>query len=97
MSLANMKELLQEAREQRRAVGAFSVSGIDMITGVLRAAEALDVPVILQVAEVRLRYSPLPVIGGADSPCARRRASGSRHDGRVHPPGPRRGLHIRHV
>lgn len=71
MSLANMKELLQEAREQGRAVGAFSVSGIDMITGVLRAAEALDTPVILQVAEVRLPYSPLPVIGGAMLAAAR--------------------------
>lgn len=65
MSLANMKELLREARAQGRAAGAFSVSSVDMITGVLRAAEALDTPVILQVAEVRLPYSPLHVLGPA--------------------------------
>lgn len=65
MSLVNMKELLQEARAQNRAVGAFSVSSIDMICGVVRAAEALDTPVILQVAQVRLPHSPLQVIGPA--------------------------------
>ena len=63
MSLANMKELLTQARAQERAAGAFSVSSLEMITGVIRAAEALDTPVILQVAEVRLPYSPLHVLG----------------------------------
>lgn len=71
MSLVNMRELLQEARAQNRAVGAFSVSSIDMICGVLRAAEALDTPVILQVAQVRLPYSPLHVIGPAMLAAAR--------------------------
>ena len=65
MSLVNMKELLLEARKQKRAVGAFSVSSVDMICGVIRAAEALDTPVILQVAQVRLPHSPLHVIGPA--------------------------------
>ena len=65
MSLVSMKELLLEARGQNRAVGAFSVSSIDMICGVIRAAEALDTPAILQVAEVRLPHSPLRVIGPA--------------------------------
>ena len=71
MSLTNMKELLAEARAQNRAVGAFSVSSIDMICGVVRAAEALDTPVILQVAEVRLPHSPLHVIGPAMLAAAR--------------------------
>lgn len=65
MSLANMRELLKEARGQNRAVGAFSVSSIDMITGVVRAAEAADTPVILQVAQVRLPWSPLRTLGAA--------------------------------
>lgn len=71
MSLANMKELLTDARAQNRAVGAFSVSSIDMIGGVVRAAEALKTPVILQVAQVRLPYSPLRVIGPAMLSAAR--------------------------
>ena len=71
MSLVNMKELLLEARRQKRAVGAFSVSSVDMICGVIRAAEALDTPVILQVAQVRLPHSPLHVIGPAMLEAAR--------------------------
>ena len=71
MSLINMKELLAEARAQNRAVGAFSVSSMEMICGVVRAAEALDTPVILQVAQVRLPHSPLHVIGPAILAAAR--------------------------
>lgn len=71
MSLANMKDLLAQARAQSRAVGAFSVSSIDMIHGVIRAAEATQTPVILQVAQVRLPHSPLPVIGAAMLSAAR--------------------------
>lgn len=74
MSLANMKELLREARARNRAVGAFSVSSIEMIQGVIRAAEALNTPVILQVAQVRLPWSPLPVIGAAMLAAAREAA-----------------------
>lgn len=65
MALANMRELLKHARAEQRAVGAFSVSSVDMICGVIRAAEAMNTPVILQVAQVRLPYSPLHIIGPA--------------------------------
>lgn len=71
MSLVNMKELLQEARAANRAVGAFSVSSIDMIMGVIRAAEETNTPVILQVAQVRLPWSPLHLIGAAMLSAAR--------------------------
>lgn len=65
MSLAGTKDLLLEARKSKRAVGAFSVSSIDMILGVIRAAEELKTPVLLQVAECRLNASPLHIIGSA--------------------------------
>ncbi|MCH5286322.1 MAG: ketose-bisphosphate aldolase [Christensenellaceae bacterium] len=65
MSLANMRDLILRAKEERRAVGAFSVSSIDMILGVVAAAEELNTPVILQVAESRLDVSPLRVLGAA--------------------------------
>ena len=71
MALANMRQLLQQARAQGRAVGAFSVSSVEMICGVIRAAEELQTPVILQVAEVRLPHSPLHVIGPAMLSAAR--------------------------
>ena len=46
MPVANMRALLAQARAQGRAVGAFSVSSLEMILGVERAAEALRTPVI---------------------------------------------------
>lgn len=74
MSLVTMRELLRHARAENRAVGAFSVSSVDMICGVVRAAEALKTPVILQVAQVRLPHSPLHVIGPAMLTAARNAA-----------------------
>ena len=65
MSLVSLTPLLQEAEREHRAVGAFNVSGIEMIYGVMQAAEALQTPVILQVAEKRLGSTPLPMLGKA--------------------------------
>lgn len=61
--LVNMKELLAKAEEGNYAVGSFSVANMEMVLGVLKAAEELSAPVILQIAEVRLKQSPLEVIG----------------------------------
>ena len=43
--------------------GSFSVANMEMVLGVLKAAEELNAPVILQIAEVRLKQSPLELIG----------------------------------
>ncbi len=61
--LVNMKELLADAEKGNFAVGSFSVANMEMVLGVLKAAEELKAPVILQIAEVRLKQSPLEVIG----------------------------------
>lgn len=71
MPLSNMKELIARADAQGRAVGAFSVSSIDMALGVAAAAEALQTPVILQVAQCRLTHTPLAVLGAAMLACAK--------------------------
>lgn len=63
MPLVNMSELLEDAREGGWAVGSFSVSNMEMVMGVLKAAEETLSPVILQIAEVRLKHSPLALIG----------------------------------
>lgn len=63
MALVAMKDLLDRAEEQKHAVGAFSVGNMEMILGAVRAAEELETPIILQIAEVRLPYSPLEIIG----------------------------------
>lgn len=61
--ICNMKELLSKAQESDWAVGSFSVSNMEMVLGVLKAAEETQSPVILQIAEVRLKQSPLEIIG----------------------------------
>lgn len=71
MPLVNMTPLLRQAKEENRAVGAFNVSSVEMIYGVMQAAEALHTPVILQVAEKRLATTPLSLLGPAIVAAAR--------------------------
>ena len=63
MALANMRDLLRAAERGHYAVGSFSVANMECIQGVIGAAEALHAPVILQIAEVRLPFAPLYLIG----------------------------------
>ena len=65
MSLVTMDKLLKDARGRKQAVGGFNVSSIEMILGVIHAAEKWKTPVILQVAEGRLATSPLYILGPA--------------------------------
>ena len=65
MPLVNMKALLKDAQEKNYAVGSFSVANLEMIQGVVKAAEETKSPIILQIAEVRLNHSPLKMIGPA--------------------------------
>lgn len=76
--LVNMRDLLEDAEKGNYAVGSFSVANMEMVLGILKAAAELHAPVILQIAEVRLRQSPLEIIGplmvaaakNADTPVA---------------------------
>lgn len=63
MPLVNMGTLLQKAQIEGYAVGSFSVANMEMVLGVLRAIEETESPAILQIAEVRLKQSPLEIIG----------------------------------
>ena len=63
MGLVKMKDLLNQASEQNRAVGAFSVGNLEMIKGAIKAAEEMNTPIILHIAEVRLPHSPLSLMG----------------------------------
>jgi fructose-bisphosphate aldolase class II len=65
MPLVNMKNLLRDAQAGGYAVGSFSVANLEMIQGVVKAAEETKSPIILQIAEVRLNHSPLKIIGPA--------------------------------
>lgn len=61
MALVTMKKLLEHARSNRRGVG-----NMEMVKGAIQAAEELDTPIILQIAEVRLKHSPLALYGNDD-------------------------------
>ena len=49
MSLVNMKEMLGAARAAKKAVGAFNITNYETAAAVLRAAEAENEPVIIQL------------------------------------------------
>lgn len=63
MSLLKMKSLLEQAKNEHRGIGAFSVGNMEMVKGAVQAAEELNTPIILQIAEVRLKHSPLCLMG----------------------------------
>lgn len=63
MALVNMKDLLSDAQKKNYAVGSFSIANMEMVLGVIKAAEETKSPIILQIAEVRLNHSPLALIG----------------------------------
>ena len=59
MALCKMKVLMEKAKEENRGIGAFSVGNMEMVIGVLKAAEEMNTPIIMQIAEVRLTHSPM--------------------------------------
>lgn len=62
MALINLKELLKHAQENKYAVGAFNVTNLGFIDTLLDSAVEQRSPIILQVAEVHLRYVDLEEI-----------------------------------
>ncbi len=63
MSIRPMKELIMDASKEDRAVGAFNVGNMEMLIGAVKAAEELNTPIILQIAQIRLKHSPLDLMG----------------------------------
>ncbi len=61
--LCSMKELLAKAEEGNYAVGSFTVPDMECLMGTLRAAEETETPIIIQIAEGRLKHSPLHLLG----------------------------------
>lgn len=62
MVLVNTKEMIQKAKAGHYAVGSFNVTDIEMIRGIVGAAEKEKSPVIIQFAELHDKYVPLDVI-----------------------------------
>ncbi len=64
MSLVTLKQILSMA-ENNTAIGSFSVINIETIQGTILAAEKNNKPIILQVAEVRLKNKDYILLGKA--------------------------------
>ena len=55
----NVKELLKECAEHRQAVLATNFYNFETLTGVMRAAQATDAPVLLQLTRSSIDYMGL--------------------------------------
>ena len=60
--LVSYKSILEKAFEGNYAVGAFNCLSLENVIGVINAAEKLNSPVILQLAEVQFPYSPMELM-----------------------------------
>lgn len=63
MPICPVAEMLNAARQEKSAVGAFNVGNMEMLIGVIKAAEESGKSVILQIAEKRTRHSPFALMG----------------------------------
>ncbi|MBR0373008.1 MAG: ketose-bisphosphate aldolase [Mogibacterium sp.] len=63
MALVTMKQLVDQAWRDKTCIPAFNVGSLEMVRGAVRAAEELNVPIIIQIAERLLKYAPLALIG----------------------------------
>ncbi|MDO5134735.1 MAG: class II fructose-bisphosphate aldolase [Eubacteriales bacterium] len=61
--LVTLKEILDLCEAKKCAAGAFNTPNLESLMGVLSAAEELDVPVIIQHAQVHEELVPLDIIG----------------------------------
>lgn len=61
--IVTLKELLDIAQAENKAIGSFTCSNMEMVMGTIRAAEESRSPIIIQIAEGRLKHTPLNMIG----------------------------------
>lgn len=59
MSLVSLKPLLDNAKKGGYAVGSFNMLSLETVRGAIKAAEELNSPIILQLAEVHMPYAPI--------------------------------------
>ncbi|MCW8888218.1 MAG: class II fructose-bisphosphate aldolase family protein [Gammaproteobacteria bacterium] len=72
MALVKMQDMLQHAYENQYAVGAFDVVSLELLQGVINAAEASRSPVIIGLSEPHLEYVDIELLAPAVEAAARR-------------------------
>ena len=63
--LVNLKEILEIAERDNIAIGMFNATGFDSLDAIIKAAEALNQPVIIAHAEVHNVYNDISIVGPA--------------------------------
>ena len=61
--LVTLKELLTIAEAENKAIGSFTCPNMEIAMGTIKAAEEMNSPIIIQIAEGRLKHTPLDMIG----------------------------------
>ncbi len=59
MPMVSMRQVLEEAARGGYGVGAFNVNNMEQVQAIMRAAEELDAPVIIQASRGALQYSEM--------------------------------------
>jgi len=72
--LVHLSELIKEAKEKKYALGAFNVENLETTLGVVRAAQKVKSPVIIQVSETSIDYAGLKAITSIVETIAREEA-----------------------
>lgn len=62
MGLANLNDVLQDAYASGYAVGAFNAINMEFVQAIVRAAEDLDAPVIVQISQAAIDYAGMEEI-----------------------------------
>lgn len=60
--LVSLRELLQEAKRGRYAVGAFNFSNLETLRAIILAAQRRSAPVIIQTSQTAIKYAGLEYI-----------------------------------
>lgn len=60
--LTHLKSMLEKARKENYALGAFNIVNLETALAVVRAAQTLQAPVIIQVSETTIEYAGLNTI-----------------------------------
>lgn len=64
MSLVTSKQMLLDAQEGGYAVGAFNAENMEMVKAIIRAAEELKAPVMIQTTPSTVKYASLQMFVG---------------------------------
>jgi len=62
LSFVPMSSLLERARKDGYAIGAFNANNLEIVQGIVEAAEEMEAPVILQASQGAIKYAGLDYI-----------------------------------